>query len=91
MEWAVFQYHCLFVQSYFKGNITRTRLFKYTENFTSKNWKFSDKNSDIFLISAQNIDCVYSLEAVLTSTHNLCFWAEIRKIMYTPVNPSFTI
>ena len=30
-------------------------------------------------------------EAVLTSTHNLCFLAEIRKIMYTPVNPSFTI
>ena len=26
-----------------------TRLFKYIENFTSKNWKFSDKkNSDIF-------------------------------------------
>ena len=25
---------------------------------------------------------------VLTSTHNLCFWAEIRKIMYIPVNPS---
>ena len=25
-------------------------------------------------------------EAVLTSTQNLCFWAEIRKIMYTPVN-----
>ena len=28
---------------------------------------------------------------VLTSTHNLCFWAEKRKIMYTPVNPSLTI
>ena len=24
--------------------------------------KFSDKNADIFHISAQNIDCVYSLE-----------------------------
>ena len=42
--------------------ITKTRLFKYKENFTSKNWKFSDKkNSDIFHISAQNIDCGYSL------------------------------
>ena len=29
----------------------------YTENFTIKNWKFSDKNSDIFHICAQNIDC----------------------------------
>ena len=27
-----------------------------------KKWKFSDKNSDIFLISAQNIDCGYLLE-----------------------------
>ena len=27
-----------------------------------KNWKFSDKNSDIFHISAQNIDCGYLLE-----------------------------
>ena len=27
-----------------------------------KNWKFLDKNSDIFHISAQNIDCGYSLE-----------------------------
>ena len=31
-------------------------------NFTSKNWKFSDTNSDIFHISVQNIDCGYSLE-----------------------------
>ena len=27
-----------------------------------KTWKFSDENSDIFLNSAQNIDCGYSLE-----------------------------
>ena len=37
-------------------SITKTRLFKYIENLTTKNWKFSDKNSDIFYISAQNID-----------------------------------
>ena len=45
-------------------SITQTRLFKYIENFTLKNWIFSDKkkNSDIFHISAQNIDCGYSLE-----------------------------
>ena len=52
------------------------------------------KNSGSFHISAQNIDCGYLLErhgeAVLTSTHNLCFWADIRKLMYTPENPSFT-
>ena len=58
-----------------------TRLFKYIEKFhhQKKNWKFSDKNSNIFHISAQNIG------------HNLCFWAKIIKIMYTHVNPSFTI
>ena len=48
--------------------ITKTCPFKYTENFTTKKRKFSD----IFHISAQNIDCGYSLEplseAVLTST-----------------------
>ena len=43
-------------------NFTKTRLYKYIENFTSKKWKFSDKNSDIFHISAKNIDCEYSLE-----------------------------
>ena len=75
-------------------DITKTRVFKYVENFTSKNWKFSDKNSDICHISAQKIDCKYSLEppceAVLTSTHNLCFWAETRKIIYSiPCKPLF--
>ena len=40
----------------------KTRLLKYIENFTTKNWKFSDKNWHIFHISAQNIDSWYSLE-----------------------------
>ena len=45
------------------SDITKTRLFKYTENFTTKKWQFfRQKNSDIFHISAQNIDCGYSLE-----------------------------
>ena len=43
-------------------DITKTSLFKYTENFTTKKWKFSDKNSEIFHIYAQNIDCGYLLE-----------------------------
>ena len=48
--------------------------------------KFHQKNFNIFLIFAQNIDCGYTLyknrlaEAVLTSTHILCFGAKIRKI-----------
>ena len=44
-------------------SITKTNLFKYTEKFYYQKLKiFSDKNSDIFHISAQNIDCGYSLE-----------------------------
>ena len=75
--------------------ITKTCLFKYTEIFFHQKMKIFRLNFDIFKISAKNIDYWYSLErlgeAVLTSTHNLCFSAEIRKIMYTPDNPSFTI
>ena len=43
---------------------------------------------DIFLIFAQNIDRGYTLEPPLTSTHDLCFGAKIRKIgipLHTPV------
>ena len=77
-------------------NITKTRLFKYTENFFhQKIEKFQMKNSDIFHISAQNIDCGYSLEPPRRGGSNeypqSMFYAVIRKIKYTPVNPSFTI
>ena len=46
------------------SSITKTRLFKYIENYTTKKCQFfSDKKkSDIFVISAQNIDCGHSLE-----------------------------
>ena len=60
-----------------------------------KKENYQIKNSDIFHISAQNIDCRYSLEPPHRGGSNeypqSMFWAEIRKIMYTPVNPSFTI
>ena len=51
-------------QSLYKVSyITKTYLFKYTENFsTKKNENFQTKKSDTFQISAQNIDCGYSLE-----------------------------
>ena len=42
--------------------ITKTRLFKYIENFQPKKEKVHIKKSDSFRISAQNIDCGYSLE-----------------------------
>ena len=50
---------------------------QYTEIFIAiKNENFQQKNFDIFVIFAQNIDC----GAVLTSTHSLCFGAKIKKI-----------
>ena len=53
------------------------------------------KNTDIFHISVQNIDCGYSLEPPHRGGSNeyphIMFWAEIWKLMYTPVNPSFTV
>ena len=48
--------------SAFDQSIMKTSSFKYTANLTTKNGKFSDKNSDTFHISAQNIDCGYTLE-----------------------------
>ena len=42
--------------------ITKTRLFKYTENFTSKNWKFSDKKLWYFSYFCPKHRLWYSLE-----------------------------
>ena len=42
---------------------------------------------DYFLIFAQNIDCGYGSNKYLQSK----FWSKNKNIMYTPVNPSFTI
>ena len=66
---------------------------QYTAIFHGcKNVNFQMKTYNIFLIFAQNIDCGYTLEppneAVLMSTHNLCFRAKIRKNVY-PCTPQF--
>ena len=60
-----------------------------------KKENFQIKNADIFHISAQNINCGYSLEPPRRGGSNeypqSMFLSRIRTIMYTPVNPSFTI
>ena len=75
------------------GHITKTGLFKYTEYFTKKKWKFSDKNSDIFHISAQNIDCVYSLEPPRRGGYNeypqSMFLSRNKKNNVYPCKPQF--
>ena len=73
-----------------------TTSFQIYWKFYLKKLKKSDKkNSDIFYVSAQNIDCGYSLEPPRRGGSNeipqSMFRAEIRKIIFTPVNPSFTI
>ena len=87
-------YCLLHIRLFFDVN-KKTRLFKYIENFTTKKGKFSDKKIWFFHISVQNIDCGYSLEPRRRGGSNeylqSMFWAEIWKIIYTPVNPSFTI
>ena len=75
------------------NTITKMRLFKYIENFTSKNWKFSDKNCDIFQISAQNIDCGYSLEPSRRDDSNeypqSMFLSSYKKNNVYPCKPQF--
>ena len=74
-------------------SITKTCLFKYTEIFTNKKWKCSDKNSDMFHISAQNIDCGYSLEPPRRGGSNeypqSMFLSRSKKNYVYPCKPQF--
>ena len=60
-----------------------------------KTESFQIKILIFFHISAQNIDCGYSLEPPRRGGSNKypqsMFLSRNKKIMYTPVNPSFTI
>ena len=53
------------------------------------------KISGSFYIYTQNMDCGHLLEPHRWGGSNKypqsVFWAEIRKLMHTPVNPSFTV
>ena len=73
--------------------IRKTRLFKYNENFTNKKWKFSEKNADIFHISAQNIDCGYLLELPRRGSSNeypqSVFLSRNKKNNIYPCKPQF--
>ena len=76
------------------GNFnTKTRLFKYIENFTSKKLKIFRKKKKktliIFIFLLKNIDCGYSLEPPRRGGSNeypqSMFLAEIRKMIYIPL------
>ena len=69
---------------------------QYTEIFeVVKNENFQQKNFDIFLIFAQNIDCGYTLEPPWRGGSNKypqsMFWSKIKKNRYTTAYPSFAI
>ena len=59
---------------------------QYRDFFSAvKSENFIGKSSIFLIFYAQNIDCGYTLEpplteAVLSSTHNLCFGSKLRKI-----------
>ena len=61
--------------------------------FYHQKWKFSDKNSDIFHISAQNIDCGYSLEPPRRGGSNeypqSIFLSRYKKNNVYPCKPQF--
>ena len=71
----------------------KTRLFKYTENFTNKTENFQTKNSNIFRISAQNIDCGYLLELPQWGSSNKypqsMFLSRNKKNNVYPCKPQF--
>ena len=72
---------------------TKIRLFKYIENFTTKKWKFSDKNSDIFIFLLKT-DCGYSLDPPRRGGSNeypQFVFSRNKKKICTIVNPSFTV
>ena len=58
-----------------------------------KKWKYSDKNSDIFHISAQNIDCGYLLELPRQGGSNeypqSMFLSRNKKNKVYPCKPQF--
>ena len=67
----------------------------YRKHLTRKIENFQIKNGNWFLISAQNIDCGYSLEPPRRGGSNeypqSMFLSRNKKMMHTPVNPSFTL
>ena len=87
---------CMFRQK--KAHYENTPIH-ISRRITSKKLKIPRLKTDIFHISAQNLDCGYLLEPPRRGGSNeyplsMCLSKKKkkkRKIMYTPVNPSFTV
>ena len=78
-------------RNFLYANITKTRLFKYIKNFTTKNENIQMKMSGSFHISAQNIECGYLLEPPRRGGSNECpqsiFLSRNEKINVYPCKP----
>ena len=78
-----------------RSTITKAYLFKYTENYHQKIENFQIKNFDIFHISAQNIDCGYSLEPPRRGCSNeypqSMFLSRNKKNNVYPCKPQFSL
>ena len=63
-QWITYepQHQKMYLRTCEPSHYENTPIQTYWKIYHQKKWKFSDKNSDIFYISAQNIDCGYSLE-----------------------------
>ena len=75
--------------------ITKTRLLKYTKNFTTKKWKFSNKNSDVFLyFCSKHRLCVLVRTASASGSNEYpqsMFLSRNKKNNVYPSKPQFTI
>ena len=74
--------------------MTYAVILKKKNHLPPKIENFQIKKSDIFHISAQNIDCGYSLEPPRWGGSNeypQSFLKQKLKKKYSPVNPSFTM
>ena len=80
-----------------KVDITKIRLFKYIENFTTKKGKFSDKKKYFwYFCSKQSLWVLVRTTSVRRSKrvpiiYGFFFFSKIRKIIYSLVNFSFTV
>ena len=79
---------------FYKSDTLRKHAYSnILKHLQPKKENFQIKNSDIFHISAQNIDCGFSLEPPRRGGSNECpesmFFSKTRKIMYTPCKSQF--
>ena len=87
----IFQGICILIKRSFI--ITKTRLFKYTENFTTKKWKFLDKKFWYFSYFCTKHRLWYALEPPQRGDSNAyphsIFLSRNKKNNVYPCKPQF--